>query len=184
MITQTTSRYYNYFSHQTVRVDNTFTRTDANVRPVTLYSNILQVIVKYRNSRKAKMYGTHEIKADYAVVTTPAPITAGIEFEPQIDYHQWLASKMLTYATPVKVFLVFKDRFWNESYVGRVGAPIFQQASNTLYSYDKLWFPLNQPKDGTTMIYSLISFSFISLLQHIKENLLIPDYGFPRSPKL
>ena len=118
------------------------------LRPVTLYfSNILQVIVTYRNSQKTKK--TYEIKADYVVVTTPAPITAGIEFEPQIHYHQWLASKMLTYASPVKVFLVFKNRFWNKSYVGRVGAPIFRQASNSLYSYDKLWFPLNQPKDGT-----------------------------------
>ena len=95
------------------------------------------------------------MKADYVVVTTPAPITAGIEFEPQVDYHQWLASKMITYSNPVKVFLVFKDRFWNKSYVGRVESPIYLGVSNTLYSYEKLWFQANQPKDGTKVIYSL-----------------------------
>ena len=95
------------------------------------------------------------IKADYVVVTTPAPITAGIEFEPQVDYHQWLASKMITYSNPVKVFLVFKDRFWNKSYVGRVESPIYLGVSNTLYSYEKLWFQANQPKDGTKVIYLL-----------------------------
>lgn len=56
--------------------------------------------------------GSDETSADFVIVTTPAPLTTGIHFKPEINFTQWHSFRLLHYARPVKVGLAFNEQWW------------------------------------------------------------------------
>ena len=92
-----------------------------------------------------------EVESDYAIVTTPAPLTAGMTFDPPLDPHQRHAFEVVRYAIAVKVIIVFADQWWNTKLHLAGNATKGGSFSGGLITDEKvrkLWFPPIQPASG------------------------------------
>jgi len=68
------------------------------------------VIVAYQTTA-----GTQQLRADHVLVTTPAPVTEGIEFTPGLSRAKARALRALTYYPATATAMTFSRRFWEEA---------------------------------------------------------------------
>ena len=105
---------------------------------------------------KYQCFGTNcdeeksEVIGDYAIVTTPAPLTTSMKFSPKLDQTQWHGLRVMKYLTPVKVILVFKDQWWKDILDGQN----FKGGITTDLNFQQLWFPPEQPTNGSNKVTS------------------------------
>ena len=111
--------------------------------------SVADVSFHYKVKIKFQCHGTHcdeeqtEVIGDYAIVTTPAPLTTSMKFSPKIELTQWHGMQIMKYLTPVKVILVFRDRWWENTHTSR-----FEGGITTDMNFQQLWFPPEQPTNG------------------------------------
>ena len=72
------------------------------------------------------------------VVTSSAPMTAGIVFEPKLDETQWHGIRAMHYSRAVKVGLAFSDSWWKSKEFTHIG---LAGGISTDLNFYEMWIP-------------------------------------------
>ncbi len=80
--------------------------------PVVLNAPVTEI--KQNRKRVTVLAGGKAYKADYVVVTVPAPVLNKIEFTPNLPISIRVAADQLSYGSHTKVIMQFSKRFWLE----------------------------------------------------------------------
>ena len=79
-----------------------------------------------------------EVTGDFVVVTSSAPMTAGIVFEPILNETQWHGIRAMHYSRAVKVGLAFSDSWWKSKEFTHIG---LAGGISTDLNFYEMWIP-------------------------------------------
>lgn len=86
---------------------------------------------------------TNTYEADYAIVTTPAPMTTGIRFDPPLPIDQQDSIRLIRYMNAVKVLVAFNGQWWQD-----LAPQTLKGSFDTNTHVRHLWIPPAQPDSG------------------------------------
>jgi monoamine oxidase len=89
-----------------------------NHAAVDIVQSAKKVLVTARRNNGTEI----AFRADYAVLTVPAPVIGSLRFDPPLSPHQRNAVSSLAYGPATKTLLQFKQRFWRGSHRRRAYA--------------------------------------------------------------
>lgn len=85
-------------------------------------TDIVQSAKKVLVTARQKNGAVKAFRADYAVITVPAPVVRSLRFDPPLSPQQREAVSKLAYGPATKTLLQFKQRFWRGSHRRRAYA--------------------------------------------------------------
>ena len=91
-------------------------------------------------------------RGDFVIVTTTAPVTTTITFEPKLSQNKSLALRNANYQPSSKVILVFHTPFWEKEGDELMGGQTVSDLPLKI-----VYYPLRPSKSGTSNICRLFS---------------------------